>query len=79
MTGRGKKEADQMEIKWENGFALRVSAREGAAVLSGNREGLLSLANLLTALAGETPGSHVHLDAYNSLEDGSAELILEKI
>lgn len=67
-----------MEIKWENGFALRVSAREGAAVLSGNREGLLSLANLLTALAGETPGSHVHLDAYNSLEDGSAELILEK-
>lgn len=67
-----------MEIEWEPGFVLRVSAEKGAAVLSGNREGLLSLAKLLAALAGETPGSHVHLDAYNSLEDGSAELILEK-
>ena len=26
----------------------------------------------------EPPGSHIHLDAYNSLESGSAELIIER-
>ena len=30
-------------------------------------------------LAGEEPGSHIHYDEYNSLEDGSDELIIEKI
>ena len=67
-----------MTLHWEDGFVIHVDVRDGAAVIAANREGLLSLANHLTALAGENPGSHVHLDAYNSLEDGSAELILEK-
>lgn len=68
-----------MEIKWENGFSIGVSASDNTVVISANREGLLSLANILTALAEEYPGSHVHFDEYNSLEDGSAELIVEKI
>ena len=51
----------------------------GEATLSANREGLLSLSRILADLAKEPPGSHIHLDAYNSLEDGSAELIVEKI
>ena len=38
-----------------------------------------SLARIFADLAEEPPGSHIHLDAYNSLEDGSAELIVEKI
>ena len=67
-----------MECRWEEGFAIRVRAGDGAAVISANREGLISLANILTALAEEPPGSHVHLDASNSLEDGSAELIIER-
>ena len=67
-----------MEIKWEDGFAVTVRAKEGAALVSANREGLRSLANILLALAEETPGTHLHLDAYNSLEEGSGELILEK-
>ncbi|MGX8704644.1 MAG: Imm32 family immunity protein [bacterium] len=46
--------------------------------MSANREGLLSLANQLSALAEEAPGSHIHFDQYNSLEDGSVELIIEK-
>ncbi len=65
-------------MKWEDGFRIRVSVGKNEAVVSANREGLLSLANHLTALAGEAPGSHIHLDAYNALEDGSAELIIEK-
>ena len=30
-------------------------------------------------LADEEPGSHVHLDEHNSLEEGSAELIAERV
>ena len=67
-----------MELKWENGFTIRVSIDRDTAVLSSNRAGLLSLANHLTALANEAPGSHIHLDAYNALEDDSADLIIEK-
>ncbi len=68
-----------MELQWEEGFEIRVRAEDGSAVISGNREGLLSLSNHLKALAEEPAGSHLHLDENNSLEDGSAELILEKI
>ncbi len=67
-----------MELQWEDGFEIRLSFEHGAAVLSANREGLLSLASQLAALAEEKPGSHIHYDAYNSLEDGSAELIVER-
>ena len=31
------------------------------------------------ALAEAVPGSHIHYDQYNSLEDGSAEMIIEKV
>ena len=47
-------------------------------VVSANREGLLSLAGQLAALAEEKPGTHIHYDAGNSLEEGSAEMIIEK-
>ncbi len=66
-----------MELNWTDGFLIRVRIGGDTAVLSANREGLLSLAAHLTALAGEPAGSHIHLDAANSLEDGSTELLLE--
>ncbi len=65
-------------MEWESGFTIAVRLEGGAAVISANREGLLSLAKLMNELAGETPGSHAHLDQYNGLEDGSTELIVEK-
>ena len=67
----------QMELKWEDGFMIRIRTENNAAIISANREGLLSLANHITALAEEKPGSHLHLDEYNSLEEGSAELIID--
>ena len=67
-----------MRIEWIDGFRIQVSVENGEAVLSGNKEGLFSLGLQLIALAEEAPGSHLHLDAWNSLEEGSAELILEK-
>ena len=68
-----------MELNWVDGFEINVRIENGAAVISANREGLLSLANHLKSLAEEPPGSHIHLDTYNSLEEGSLELIFETI
>ena len=70
-----------MEFKWEDGFtiATRVDA-DGAIVISANAAGLRSLAHHLMALADEeSTNSHFHLDEYNSLEDHSVELIVEKV
>ena len=67
-----------MEVKWVDGFEIAVKIMDGAAVISANREGLLSLAQQLIALADAAPGSHIHYDEYNSLEEGSAELIIEQ-
>jgi hypothetical protein len=67
-----------MDLRWEDDFKIRVGIYNNEATISANREGLLSLANQLSVLAEEAPGSHIHFDQYNSLEDGSVELIIEK-
>ena len=68
-----------MEINWEDGFTVKVRVEDGGnVVISANKEGLLSLAGQLTDLTNEETGCHIHYDAYNSLEDGSSELIFEK-
>ena len=67
-----------MDLHWEEGFTISVGTDSNTVVIRANREGLLSLANHMTALAEETPGSHIHLDEYNALEEGSVELIIEK-
>jgi hypothetical protein len=67
-----------MTIDWVDGAEIRVSIETGEAVISANKEGLLSLAQQLTALAEEPAGSHIHYDGYSSLEEGSAGLIVEK-
>ena len=69
-----------MELHWEDDFTIKVRIeKDGAVVLSANEDGLRSLASHLLALAEEDPGSHIHYDEGNSLEEGSAELIVEKI
>ena len=67
-----------MKIEGKDGAEILVRHEAGTTVISANREGLLSLSGILAALAHEPEGSHVHLDAYNALEDGSSGLILEK-
>ena len=42
-----------MDLNWEEGFQIDVRIENGTAVIRANREGLLSLANHLKALAGE--------------------------
>ena len=67
-----------MEIRWEDGFEIDVRVEGGAVTVSANREGLLSLARQFAALAESAPGTHIHYDEYDALEDGSAELIVER-
>ena len=68
-----------MDIEWVDGFTIRVrSDSDGTVVVSANREGLLSLAGQLAALADAEAGSHIHYDEYNSLEEGSSQMLIEK-
>lgn len=66
--------------KWIDGFEIQTKVEDGLITIVANKEGLLSLANHLLNLAqNEVPsGSHIHLDEYNSLEEGSRELIIQK-
>lgn len=68
-----------MRIDWEEGFEINASMDKGMIRIMANKQGLVSLANILLALAEESPGSHIHLDKDNSLEDGSCELVIERI
>ena len=68
-----------MEMKWTDGFEIRVRIDHGAAVISANSAGLRSLADQFSALAETAPGSHIHYDEYNSLEAGSAGMIVERM
>ncbi|MBR4445301.1 MAG: hypothetical protein IKS37_05350 [Solobacterium sp.] len=67
-----------MITEWIDGFEIRAAVKNNSIVISANREGLLSLARHLTALAEGEPGDHIHYDEYNSLEEGSSEIIIEK-
>ncbi len=79
MTQRTDQEAHTMKVDWVDGFTIKTEASEGEFVISANKEGLLSLAGQLAALAEGEPGDHIHYDENNSLEDGSAGLIIERI
>ena len=66
-------------MNWVDGFTIKVWLENGNVVISANKEGLHSLASQLKTLAEEAVGCHCHYDEYNSLEDGSCEMIIEKI
>ena len=67
-----------MDLEWVDGFEISAAMDSGTIRITANREGLVSLANILLTLAEERPGSHVHLDKHNSLEDDSCELVIER-
>ena len=70
-----------LQLCWHPGFSIKVSSDNSEVTISANREGLLSMASHLLNLAqADVPlGTHIHLDSLNSLEDGSDEIIIEKI
>ena len=68
-----------MIVEWIDGFEIKAVIENNEIVISANREGLLSLAKHLTALANGISGDHIHYDENNSLEEGSAEMIIERL
>lgn len=69
-----------IQFNWEENFVIEVKMEDSEIIISANNEGLISLArHLLTLAQNEVPvGAHIHLDEYNSLEEGSVDLIFEK-
>ena len=68
-----------MRVEWVDGFEIKAVVQNGEIVISANREGMLSLAKQLMALADGAPGDHIHYDDQNSLEEGSTEMIIERV
>ena len=68
-------------LKWEDDAEIKVSTEDGEVLIEANADGLTSLANHLLNLAQTAvpSGAHIHLDEYNSLEDGSSDLIIAKL
>ena len=66
---------------WENGFIIKTKYENDQFNVIANKEGLISQAKQLLAIAQDTvpSGQHFHYDDYNSLEDGSTELIIQKM
>lgn len=67
------------QVEWVDGYMIKAVAENGEIVISANREGMLSLAKQLMALADGVPGDHIHYDDQNSLEESSAEMIIERV
>ena len=67
-----------IQAHWVGGFEINVTLEAGAVCIHSNQAGLISLAGHLLNLAQEAVpvGCHLHLDEHNSLEEGSAQLIL---
>lgn len=70
-----------LQSTWEEGFEIESSIADSQIIISANQAGLISLAKQLLMLAqAEVPtGAHFHYDENNSLEEGSMELIIQKI
>jgi hypothetical protein len=68
-------------FQWEDGFEIKTESETGYLGISANKEGLISLAHQLLYLAQDSfpAGYHLHYDSFNSLADGSKELVISKI
>ncbi len=69
-----------LKYEWESGFEIKAEINDGVIIISANKAGLISLAKHMLVLAQDTVpvGHHMHFDEYNSLEEGSVQLIIDK-
>ncbi|USG64971.1 hypothetical protein NDK47_23055 [Brevibacillus ruminantium] len=70
-----------IEFVWEDNFIIQADNNLNSLVIKANKEGLQSLAkHLLTLAQDEVPvDTHLHYDEFNSLEEGSCEIVIQKI
>ena len=72
-----------MKIKWESNSIIQTeiekcSKEDDSFELIANKEGLISLSNILLEMAKDeyADGYHLHLDEWSGLEKGSIEITL---
>ena len=70
-----------IKLSWESNHVIKCTIENNSIIISANKQGLLSLANHLITLAQDAipAGNHLHFDEYNSLENGSKEVIVCKV
>jgi hypothetical protein len=70
-----------IQTKWDEGHKIITQISNGVMIIRANQSGLLTLArHILTLSQEKIPShSHWHFDDYGGLEDGSCELIIQKI
>jgi hypothetical protein len=70
-----------ISLTWQEGFRIEAYSQNNQVLIRANRAGLESLANHFLNLSQHNvpEGSHIHFDSGNSLEDGSSELIIERL
>jgi len=73
-TDKGVKEI------WGEHFQISTRLFENEFLITANKAGLISLATQLLTLAQDDvlSGTHIHYDAYNSLENDSVAFIIQK-
>jgi hypothetical protein len=66
---------------WTDGFELIVTTDNNVVFIKANKKGLISMANHLFNLAQDDvpKNHHMHFDEFNSLEEASKQLTIEKI
>ena len=72
---------DGLTITWQYNFTIATDSSDNKVRIRANKAGLTSLAIQLLTLAQDNvaAGTHIHYDEHNSLEQGSVEMIIEKI
>ncbi len=71
---------DSLNFNWEKNFVLSVTPGNSGIIINGNKEGLISLAKNIIALAEENIPNHYNftLDDQNSLEEESIPITFTK-
>ena len=70
-----------LKLDWEDSFTIKATISGDTVHILADEGGLKSLArHFLTLAQNSVPkGRHVHFDSSNSFEDGSCEMIIEKM
>ena len=70
-----------LSLIWEKGYELSCLYKDNCIQITANNEGLITLARHLLSLAqNDIPsGYHIQLDELNGLNEGSTEIIIEKM
>lgn len=74
-------EGEGIRTEWLDDSRVFVDLFDDGVYIKANKDGLITLAmHLLTMASNEiTSGMHLHYDVYGGLEEGSIELLIEKL